>query len=110
MEEGVSQQPPGSEAQQHLQQVLVLVCVGLDRDEEEDEEGSSTDQQSGTYRLDENVEKKANAQKNYGIGSDATGPFVSGFCQRLCCFVGFGLQFGGFRVLQWTKNKRQKCD
>lgn len=60
MEEGVSQEPPRGKAQQHLQQVLVLVGVGLDRDEEEDEEGRSTDQQSGNYRLDDTEERKKN--------------------------------------------------
>lgn len=52
MEEGVSQQASRGEAEQHLQQVLVLIRVGLDRDEEEDEEGGRTDQQSGADRLD----------------------------------------------------------
>lgn len=51
VQEGVSQQPTRGEAQQHLQEVLVLVCIGLDRDQEEDEEGRSTDQQSGTDGL-----------------------------------------------------------
>ena len=52
VKEGVSQQASGCEAQQHLEEVLVLVGVGLHRDEEEAEEGSSADQQGGPYSLE----------------------------------------------------------
>lgn len=52
MEEGVAQQAPGGEAEQNLQQVLVLVTVGLDWDEKEDEERSRADQQGGPDGLE----------------------------------------------------------
>lgn len=45
VQEGVSQQSTWGEAEQHLEQVLVLVAVGLNRDQKQDEEGSRTDQQ-----------------------------------------------------------------
>lgn len=51
MEEGVAQQSTRSEAEQNLEQVLVLVTVGLNWDEEEDEERSGADQQGGTESL-----------------------------------------------------------
>jgi len=46
VEEGVAQQSARGEAEQHLQQVLVLVAVGLDRDQEQDEERRGADEQS----------------------------------------------------------------
>lgn len=51
VEEGVAQQSARGEAEQHLEQVLVLVAVGLNRDEEEDEKGSGADQQGGAESL-----------------------------------------------------------
>lgn len=51
VEEGISQQSTRGEAQQHLEQVLVLVAVGLNWDEEQDEERSRTDQQGGSNGL-----------------------------------------------------------
>lgn len=45
VEEGVAQQPTGGKAEQNLQQVLVLVAVGLNWDQEQDEERSRADQQ-----------------------------------------------------------------
>lgn len=53
MEEGVAQQTPRGEAEQNLQQVLVLVAVGLNWDQEQDEEGSRADQQGGPDGLEE---------------------------------------------------------
>lgn len=46
MKERVSEQTSRGETQEHFEQVLVLVRVWLHWDEEEDEEGSSADQQS----------------------------------------------------------------
>lgn len=43
VEEGIAQQPTRGEAQQHLQQILVLVAVGLNWDQKQDEERSRTD-------------------------------------------------------------------
>lgn len=45
VEECVPQQPTGGEAEQHLEQVLVLVTVGLNWDQKQDEERSRTDEQ-----------------------------------------------------------------
>lgn len=45
VEEGVAQQAARGKAEQHLEQVLVLGAVGLDWDQEQDEERSGTDQQ-----------------------------------------------------------------
>lgn len=53
VEEGVAQQPPRGEAEQNLQQVLVLVTVGLNWDQEQDEERSRADQQGGPDGLQE---------------------------------------------------------
>lgn len=53
VEEGVAQQPPRGEAEQNLQQVLVLVTVGLNWDQEQDEERSRADQQGGPDGLEE---------------------------------------------------------
>ena len=60
VEEGVAQKPSRGKAEQHLQQVLVLVCVGLDRDEEEDEEGCCTDQQGRAHCLDKKDGRRRN--------------------------------------------------
>lgn len=43
VEEGITQQPTRGEAQQHFQQILVLVAVGLNWDQKQDEERSRTD-------------------------------------------------------------------
>lgn len=51
VQEGVTQQSPRREAQQHLQQVLVLVAVGLNWNEEQDEERSRADQQGRSDSL-----------------------------------------------------------
>lgn len=53
VEEGVAQQSTRGEAEQNLEQVLVLVTVGLNWDEEEDEERSGADQQGGAEGLRE---------------------------------------------------------
>lgn len=53
MEEGIAQQAPRGEAQQNLQQVLVLVTVGLNWDQKQDEERSRADQQGGPDGLGE---------------------------------------------------------
>lgn len=46
VEEGVTQQSTRGKTEQHLEQVLVLVAVGLNWDQKQDEERSCTDQQS----------------------------------------------------------------
>ena len=51
VEEGISQQPTRSETEQHLEQVLVLVAVGLNWDQKQDEERSRTDEQGGSDSL-----------------------------------------------------------
>lgn len=53
VEEGVAQQTAGGEAEQHLQQVLVLVTVGLNWDQEQDEERRRADQQGRPDGLEE---------------------------------------------------------
>lgn len=58
VEECVTQQPPGCKTEQNLEQVLVLVAVGLNRDEEQDEERSSADEQSGSDSLQEKNKTK----------------------------------------------------
>lgn len=58
MEEGVAQQTSGGEAEKNLQQVLVLVAVGLNRDQEQDEERSCADQQGGPNGLEEEQEEQ----------------------------------------------------
>lgn len=52
VEEGVAQQTPRGEAEQNLQQILVLVTVGLNWDQEQDEERSRADQQGGPDGLE----------------------------------------------------------
>ena len=51
VEEGVAQQTTGGETQQHFEQILVLVAVGLNRDQKQDEERSCADQQGGADSL-----------------------------------------------------------
>lgn len=51
VKEGVTQQSTWGEAEQHLEQVLVLVTVGLNWDQEQDEERSGADQQGGAKSL-----------------------------------------------------------
>lgn len=51
VEEGVTQQSTRCEAQQHFEQILVLVTVGLNWDQKQDEEGSCTNEQSGSDSL-----------------------------------------------------------
>lgn len=51
VEEGVTQQSTRCEAQQHFEQILVLVAVGLNWDQKQDEEGSCTNEQSGSDSL-----------------------------------------------------------
>lgn len=51
VEEGVTQQSTWGEAEQHLEQVLVLVTVGLNWDQKQDEERSRTDQQGRSDSL-----------------------------------------------------------
>lgn len=53
VQEGIAQQAPRGEAQQNLQQVLVLVTVGLNWDQKQDEERSRADQQGGPDGLGE---------------------------------------------------------
>lgn len=53
MEEGIAQQTPRGEAEQNLQQVLVLVTVGLNWDQKQDEERSRADQQGRPNGLEE---------------------------------------------------------
>ncbi|CAG5888937.1 unnamed protein product [Menidia menidia] len=57
VEEGIAQQPTRGKTEQHLQQVLVLVAVGLDWDQKQDEERSSADQQSGSDSLQTMTER-----------------------------------------------------
>lgn len=45
VKESVAQQSARGEAKQHLEQVLVLIAVGLNWDQEQDEERSGADQQ-----------------------------------------------------------------
>ena len=54
VEEGVTQQSTWGEAEQHLQQVLVLVAVGLNWDQKQDEERSRADQQRRSDGLERN--------------------------------------------------------
>ncbi len=58
VEEGITQQSTWGEAQQHLQQVLVLVTVGLNWDQEQNEERSRTDKQSCSNSLWMELEEK----------------------------------------------------
>lgn len=51
MKECIPEQTSRRETQEHFEQVLVLVRVWLHRDEEEDEEGGSADEQSGSNGL-----------------------------------------------------------
>lgn len=51
MKEGVTEQSTRGEAEQHLEQVLVLVAVGLNWDQEQDEERRRADQQGGADGL-----------------------------------------------------------
>lgn len=51
VKKGVTQQSTWGEAEQHLEQVLVLVTVGLNWDQEQDEERSCADQQGGAKSL-----------------------------------------------------------
>lgn len=51
VEEGVTQQSAGGKAEQHLEQVLVLVAVGLDWDQKQDEERGRADQQGRSDSL-----------------------------------------------------------
>lgn len=60
MEEGIAQQAAGGEAEQNLQQVLVLVTVGLNWDQKQDEERSRADQQGRPDGLE--VEKGENSR------------------------------------------------
>lgn len=57
VEEGVTQQPTGGEAQQHFEQILVLVAVGLNWDQKQDEERSRTNQQGGSNSLQTKMEE-----------------------------------------------------
>lgn len=56
VEEGVTQQSTGGKAKQHLEQVLVLVTVGLDWDQKQDKERSGADQQSSSDSLQTRIE------------------------------------------------------
>lgn len=56
VEEGIPQQSTRGETEQHLEQVLVLVAVGLNWDQKQDEERSSTDQQGGSHSLQRTLE------------------------------------------------------
>lgn len=56
VEEGVTQQTTRGETKQHLEQVLVLVAVGLNWDQKQDEERSCADQQSGSNSLRTGIE------------------------------------------------------
>lgn len=58
MKEGVTQQSTRGEAEQHLEQVLVLVTVGLNWDQEQDEERSRADQQGGAESLQKQGERR----------------------------------------------------
>lgn len=70
VQEGITQQSTRSKAQQHLEQVLVLVAVGLDWDQKQDEERSRTDQQSGSDCLQKTkINSIADVpQKRYMLG------------------------------------------
>lgn len=53
----------------------MLVCIGLDWDQEEDEEGSSTDQQGGTDGLMVRIGEKNRGHKR---------PFLKCVSRRAC--------------------------
>lgn len=71
VEEGVAQQSTGGEAEQDLEQVLVLVAVGLNRDQKQDEERSRTDQQRRSDSLQTGKGRGLQFNwKNYSTGEE----------------------------------------
>lgn len=57
VKEGITQQSTRGKAEQHLEQVLVLVAVWLNWDQKQDEERSRTDQQGGSDSLQTGMEE-----------------------------------------------------
>lgn len=79
VEEGVAQQTPGGETEKNLQQILVLVTVGLNRDQEQDEERSRADQQGGPDGLEVEQEEQEllKLQRGRAAGACLTHSYVS---------------------------------